>query len=232
MEPDVNNDTGPGESQAFVTIDSDGRRAFDRPGRASRASGPFGEGQARWVLEKLHRWQAQEPWPTPRQFVSGETFLYLGRQYRFRVAPSDEPGGVKLNGGWLIAPVDGALNGPQRAEAVRTALEAWYRDRAAQRLPERVQAWLKAAGGRAIGDVIISDQRRRWASCDAKGSLRFNWRVIQAPLRLVDYVVAHELVHLLHPHHGKQFWAALELAQPDFAHRRAELGRLGSKVEW
>ncbi|MEM9113968.1 MAG: SprT family zinc-dependent metalloprotease [Myxococcota bacterium] len=187
--------------------------------------------RAPWILDRLRLVRESDPKPSPREFVSGETFLYLGRQYRLRVV-ARKAGEAKLRGGWFDVPVQRGLKGPQRAEAARHALVGWYRDRAAQRLPERVEAWSIAAGGRPVGKVIISNQRRRWASCDARGSLRFNWRVIQAPLRLVDYVVAHELVHLRHRDHTAAFWRALEEVQQDFEGRRRALRELGSRLEW
>jgi hypothetical protein len=188
--------------------------------------------RARWILGKLRQAEASEPRPAPREFVSGETFLYLGRQYRLRVLPRKEPADTKLHGGWLHVEVARGLMGPRRASAVRDRLVAWYRARAAQKLPERVQAWAHAAGGKPIGEVIISDQRKRWASCDPKGNLRFNWRIIQGPLRLVDYVVAHELVHVRHRDHTPAFWRALEEVQGDFDDRRRRLRELGHQMEW
>ena len=187
--------------------------------------------RAPWILERLRRVQKGDPKPSPRRFVSGESYLYLGRQYRLRVVDSDL-GEAKLKAGWLEVPVQAALKGSQRAEAIRVGMVAWYRARAAQRLPERVEAWREAAGRRMVGKVIISDQRRRWASCDAKGNLRFNWRIIQAPLRLVDYVVAHELVHLRYPDHTAAFWRALEDVQNDFEMRKKRLKGLGPRLDW
>jgi len=184
--------------------------------------------KARWIIGKL---RAAEARPTPREFVSGETYLYLGRQYRLRVLPRVRPGAAKLHGAWLEVPVQRALKGTHRAQAVREALVAWYRDRAAERLPERVEAWTQAAGDRAVGNVLITDQRKRWASCDARRNLRFNWRVIQAPMRLVDYVVAHELMHLQHRDHSARFWASLEHVMPDYAERRKALLKLGRSTE-
>ena len=73
--------------------------------------------------------------------------------------------------------------------------------------------------------VLIRDQRRRWGSCDPKGNLRFNWRIVQAPMRLLDYVVAHELVHLANRNHTAAFWAALGRVMPDYAERREETAR-------
>ena len=80
--------------------------------------------------------------------------------------------------------------------------------------------------------VVIRDQQRRWGSCDRRGTLRVNWRIVQAPMRLVDYVVAHELAHLRHQDHSKAFWALLGRAMPDYEPRREALRRMGAKLGW
>ena len=188
--------------------------------------------KAPWILERLRRGEELDLAPAPRQFVSGETFLYLGRQYRLRVRAAARPGPARLDAGWLQVETERGLDPEDRAAAVRAALVEWYRARAAQRLPEHVEALAEELGQGGVGEVIIADQRRRWASCDASGNLRFNWRIIQAPLRLIDYVVAHELVHLEHPNHTERFWRALEAAQSDYEARRAALRRLGPGLDW
>jgi predicted metal-dependent hydrolase len=80
--------------------------------------------------------------------------------------------------------------------------------------------------------VLIKGQARRWGSCDAGGVVRLNWRVVQAPLRLVDDVVVHELVPLRHADHTPAFWAELGRVLPDDDGRRAELRRLGPRLAW
>ena len=98
---------------------------------------------------------------------------------------------------------------------VRAALVAWFRRHAAERLPERVAAW-RAKAGVGMPHVVIADQQKRWGSCDRNGTIRLNWRIIQAPMRLVDYVVVHELVHLRHPGHGREYWQAVGRVLPDY----------------
>jgi hypothetical protein len=80
--------------------------------------------------------------------------------------------------------------------------------------------------------VLVRDQRKRWGSADSAGNVRFNWRVIQAPMRLVDYVVAHELVHLRHPEHNRDFWAVLGSVMSDYEERRERLRQLGRVMTW
>lgn len=177
--------------------------------------------KAPWIVTQM-RALDRDGTSTPREFVSGETFLYLGRQYRLRLLRAVE--GVSLQGGWLRV----ATNSP---EQVRRELVRWYRDHALERLCDRVDEWAKKLRVE-VPPVLVRDQRKRWGSCDARGHLRFNWRVIQAPRRLVDYVVVHELVHLEHRTHSKKFWRALQRAMPNFESRREALRILGSRLDW
>lgn len=187
--------------------------------------------KARWIVDRLRRVNQVEARPPTREFVSGESYLYLGRQYRLKVLPAEEPVDARLIGGWIHVPVLKALSGPERASAVRRSLKSWYRQHARLRLPERVGQWFRMVGV-AEPRVMIRNQQRRWASCDARGTLRFNWRIVQAPMRLVDYVVAHELIHLRHKEHSKAFWALLGRVMPDYERRKEELRRIGAKLEW
>ena len=76
--------------------------------------------------------------------------------------------------------------------------------------------------------VIVADQQKRWGSCNHRGTIRLNWRIIQAPMRLIDYVVVHELVHLLHRGHGRDYWQAVGRVMPDYERRREELRQCGT----
>ena len=78
----------------------------------------------------------------------------------------------------------------------------------------------------------MREQRTRWASADTKGNLRFNWRIVRGPTRLLDYVVAHELVHLLHADHTREFWATLGRVLPDYEARREKLRVMGRAMVW
>ena len=171
--------------------------------------------------------ESHDPPSSPREFVSGETVLYLGRHYRLKVH-SNETGQAKLHGGWLHVP---APAGAQRTSHVRAALVSWFRRHAAERLPERVAAW-RARAGVAMPRVVIADQQKRWGSCDRGGTIRLNWRIIQAPMRLVDYVVVHELVHLRHRGHGRDYWQALGRVMPDYERRREDLRQRGGGLAW
>ena len=108
----------------------------------------------------------------------------LGRHYRLKVDPH-ATGEAKLRGGWLHVPV---LGETQQTAHVRAALVSWFRRHAVERLPERVEAW-RSKVGTPMPRVIVADQQKRWGSCNQRGTIRLNWRIIQAPMRLIDYVV-------------------------------------------
>ena len=186
--------------------------------------------KARWISARLRLVHPSEPRPASREFVSGESFLYLGRQYRLAVGTHEGAPGVRLERGRLQVTLASLRDAELRADAVRALLVRWYWSHAQARLEERAQWWARRVG---LDEprVRVRNQHRRWGSC-APGVLRFNWRIVQAPVSLVDYVVVHELTHLLHDDHGKAFWAALGRALPDYEVRRAALRRLGPSLDW
>ena len=183
--------------------------------------------KAGWIVQRLQGVDSNGVPPSPREFVSGESVMYLGRHYRLKVE-SAETGEAKLRGGWLHVP---APAGEGQRDHVRVALVSWLRRHAVERLPERVEMWRPKAGVE-MPRVVIADQQKRWGSCDRSGTIRLNWRIIQAPMRLVDYVVVHELVHLRHRDHGRDYWQALGRIMPDYERTREDLRQRGRGWAW
>lgn len=185
--------------------------------------------KAAWIVDRVNR-RREMPSVTAREFVSGETFRYLGRQYRLRVARGNDVG-VRLVDGRLVVTLGENSDGVGRADAVRTALVGWYRRHAQRWFAVLLADWAPRVGV-AVPHLLVRDQHRRWGSCDQNAIVRLNWRILQAPTRLVEYVVAHELVHLRHADHTRAFWAALGRAMPDCDRRRDELRQVGISFEW
>jgi len=183
-------------------------------------------GKAIWILDRLKNARRVEP-RSPREFVSGESFHYLGRQFRLRTVHHEEAAEPKLERGWLVVRVEPSA----QAAEVRAAVTGWYVQHARERLPERAEIWHRRVGV-PLPEVLVRGQKKRWGSCDASGRVRINWRIVQAPMRLVDYVVVHELVHLTHENHTPAFWSLLGRVLPDYDRRKEDLRRAGPAYEW
>ena len=183
--------------------------------------------RAGWIIK--HDGEAAAALP-PRRFVSGESLPYLGRSVPLTVHPVDGDQVEVCFHHWQFD-VDEprSLDGDGRLDAVRSAFEAWYRDRAALKLPPRVDRIASLLGVRPTR-ILVRGQRKRWASCAPDGTLRFNWRTVMAPPALVDYIVAHELAHLRVRGHGPDYWAVVAQAVPDYRLRREQLRDIGSRL--
>lgn len=180
--------------------------------------------RAKWILR--HHGTTDQG-PPRRRFVSGESLQYLGRSVRLTVRSTDAKAvGIRFHHWQFDVEVPSSLSGDERREAARTAFERWYRERAAQKLPDRVDRVAGLLGVRPK-EILIRDQRKRWASCAPDGTLRFNWRVIMAAPALIDYLVAHELAHLKVRSHSSGYWAVVAQAIPDYQRRREQLRELG-----
>lgn len=183
--------------------------------------------RAAWIIRRLASVRNSSEAIVPREWVTGETLLYLGRQYRLRVVDGDGPGErVRLAGRWIDVRLPSQDTAVPQTHDIVLAVERWYRRCAERKLKERVRVYA-ARLGVTPGRMLVGSQAKRWASCGADGTLRFNWRIIMAPLSVVDYVVVHELCHLRHANHGRRFWEAVAAVMPDHGVRRDILRREG-----
>jgi predicted metal-dependent hydrolase len=165
----------------------------------------------------------------PREFVAGESFYFLGRQRRLRFSVRAADDRVYLDGSfiWVVTRRKSLAR-----DDVRSRLKEWYRDQAEEFLPDRVNRWASKMDLRTGVRVLIGDQTKRWASCGTGAVLRFNWRLMGAPVALVDYVIVHELCHLRHPNHSAAFWRELIRLLPDKSGRERSLNELGPSLNF
>lgn len=168
--------------------------------------------------------------PRPKAFVSAETLPYMGREVRLDVSPG-EVSGVRIRfSHWAFrVTVPATAEGEARQTAIRSAFVRWYRRRASERIGEAVARWAPLIATQPKG-VKVRDQRQRWGSCAPDGTLRFNWRIAMADSQVLDYVVVHELCHLKHRNHSKEFWAAVEAHMPDYRLHRSKLKEVGPRL--
>ena len=156
-----------------------------------------------WIRSKVAEIQLLPPHRT-KELVSGESFPYLGRHYRLKIQEGHQVG-VSLSGGYLKATIRPTEQDEHKTLKIQQYLQNWYRNKAQERLKEKTERYAKQIGVSPAA-VSVRNFKSRWGSCDKKGQVVFNWNIIKAPHSVVDYVVVHELCHLIHPNHSKEFW--------------------------
>jgi hypothetical protein len=177
--------------------------------------------RAPWILRQQRYFLQFLPRTPERQYVAGETHLYLGRQYRLKVVPHIQAT-VKLVGGFILV----QTHRPERVAVTQGMVDAWYRERARTKFTERLEVnLLRFAEPEQVRPkaLIVRQLRRRWGSMSPTGRLLLNQRLIQAPVDAVDYVITHELCHMAVPHHGREFFALLDRVLPDWPMRKHRL---------
>ena len=175
------------------------------------------QSRTNWIREKLQI-QSQIVLPKSKEMVTGESFSYLGKNYRLKLIQG-ENSEVKLKNGYLTLQCEKNMTNVQRENFVRQSLQAWYQSRALEKLKERVGRYEKVLGVKSKS-VSVYDFKTRWGSCSVSGDMRFNWRIIMAPNAVVDYVVVHELSHLVHHDHSERFWKTISSVISDYADKR------------
>ncbi|MDE1901967.1 MAG: M48 family metallopeptidase [Alphaproteobacteria bacterium] len=174
--------------------------------------------QTRWLAHQadLHRNA-----PPPCDFTDGAYFSYLGRACIVRVTRGNSaPSSCRLalNRFHVHIP-DEKLSPRGVQDEVRLELALWLKKRARVLLKKRLDLWAARMGVR-YARLAVTGPEKRWGSCSADNVIRLNWRLLVAPLPVIDYVVVHELAHITHKNHGPRFWACVERAVPDWKMRR------------
>jgi predicted metal-dependent hydrolase len=177
--------------------------------------------RAAWIVRQQRELAQYLPRTPPRQYRSGETHRYLGRQYRLKVVEG-APESVRLTRGWLHMQVANK----EHTERVKALLGGWYQTQAQRVFPERLAAMLprfQPLGISAPPALTIKPLRARWGSCSGAGTITLNLWLIQVPKHQIDYVIVHELCHLIEHNHSKRFYLLLDRVMPDWRERRAQL---------
>lgn len=190
-----------------------------------------------WILSNLDHFESLDLDKIKKNFQDGEEFLYLGKTYKLRVLKKSDRNGlildktninnlasiayvnnrqgknkpiIGLDGESLIIKTDN-----KDKDYLKQDLISWYKEQGLEIIKERV-SYYQAFIPVKPTDIVVKEQKRRWGTCTAKGRLLFNWRIIMAPLSVVDYVVVHEMCHLIHMNHSRDYWNSLERVIPNY----------------
>jgi len=168
--------------------------------------------QAEWVRTRQEAARQRAAAAPPKAFVEGEIFNYLGQPYRLVIANAARPALA------LDAQAGQFRLAPAAQPGAAALFDAWYRRQARQVFTERVAFYARQIGLQPQ-KLRISSARTRWGSCSSRGTLSFTWRLVMAPLPVIDYVVVHELCHLQVRNHSKDFWNKVRAVMPDYKER-------------
>ena len=180
----------------------------------------------RWIKEKLAI-QNEIIAIKPKEFISGETFSYLGRNHPLKIESGLYPL-IKLHQDELVVSVRDKT--ADNAQAIKQLLIKWYKQQAEAELLGKTERFSRIIGVNPTS-VTIKSFKSRWGSCSITAGIQYNWKIIIAPDWIVNYVVIHELCHILHHNHSPAFWKAVERYCPDYRGCNAWLKINGGRLE-
>lgn len=180
-----------------------------------------------WIHSKLKE-QAQAEPAKKTEYIDGESISYLGRNYRLKLEHGITKS-AKLKNGKLVVNIPAEKANGRFDRYIRTTIEDWYKKQALRHFREKSSRF-----GDRIGvtpkSIDVSDFKARWGSCSPEGDITYHWRVIAASHRIVDYIVVHELCHLIEHSHSPRYWQLVENILPDYRERRGWLRLNGQRL--
>ena len=208
-------------SRVAIHVDPDGSVVVDTPPgeddtRVSRAV----QRRARWIASNVAQAHDRHRHVRPKEYVSGEQILYLGRRYVLKVIPDpDDPGSARLRGNRLEVRLANPTTGN-----VKVLMQMWYRDRATDYFQRRIAVQSQALPWVAEAPKFrLLEMTRQWGNCSPEGLITLNPHLVKAPRDCIDYVIVHELAHLRHHDHGADFWNLIKRSCPSWEQAKQRL---------
>jgi len=202
-----------------LIVQLDGRLAVRAPLRATkRQILDFVERKSAWIRSKQELALKSSSITKPKEYVSGESFWFLGQTYRLQIV---ENAGQLLSLNHCFC-----LDRDALPQAQKVFIQ-WYRQQARRVISERL-AWYASRYGYSYRQIKITSARTRWGSCSSKRTISFTWRLVMAPLPVIDYVVVHELAHTSVKNHDKAFWSKVKAILPGYPQQAAWLKTNGA----
>lgn len=183
--------------------------------------------RSRWIYQQLRDFRQQQEHITPRQYISGESHLYLGKQYLLKVnVEPQQPQGVKLLRGKLEVSV--RSSDPER---VKNLLANWYKERAREVFARRLEALLEQAlWVNEKPPLRLLAMQTQWGSCSPNGRITLNPNLVKAPRDCIDYVILHELCHLAEHNHSERFYRLMSQVMPGWEPVKARLDGMAGRA--
>ncbi len=185
------------------------------------------ESKRMWIYRNLADWRDLNASAVVREWVNGETFLYLGSAYRLSLVSGQSSDLLLKDGRFCL---DRSVIEQGGIAAARRAFEVYYGDKGQQRFTERINFYAPRVGVGPV-KVAVKEMGYRWASCGKNGVLNFHWKCMMAPPKIIDYIIVHELCHFHYRNHSDAFWNEVDKVMPDYRERKAWLRKHGASLD-
>lgn len=183
--------------------------------------------KASWIIQKQYNMKAININKINKEAVNGESYMYLGRNYSLLLNMNNNSNNisVKLFRGKFVVTTP-----TKNEEKIKLALEVWYREKTLLKVKERIK-YFQPYFSYIPNDIKVKEQKKRWASCTSNNELLFNWRCSMAPANILDYIVLHEMTHMIHKDHSQEFWDRVAWIMPDYELRKEWLKNNGVRLD-
>lgn len=182
----------------------------------------FVDSKHRWLLKALEHCRPKYPPANPESYITGAKVMYQGRHLTLQVEEADVKRVIIICENNFHVQVPRYLNPDAREDAIKQAFVIWKKSQVMKDIQYFVDIYVRKLNLKQPV-VKLSQQKRAWGTCNKNGVIRINWHLVYAPVAVLEYVVAHEVVHLIHHHHQKSFWETLGSVMPDWQERKASL---------
>lgn len=185
------------------------------------------ESKRMWIYKNLAEWRDLNATAVVREWVNGESFLYLGRSYRLSLVTDQDVALKLLEGRFCLRR---SLIDAGGEAAAKRAFEAFYIAKGESRIRKRMEHFAPKVGVKPTG-LKVKDIGYRWASCTKSSILHFHWKCMMAPAKIIDYMIVHELCHIHQRNHNDAFWNEVDKVMPDFHERKMWLKKHGAGLD-
>ena len=184
-----------------------------------------------WIYQKLAKKKTLNREKPRREFVNGQGFLYLGKNYRLKLIDNGKMKSARSPNVTVLRLWHGYFELAESEKAnARNHFISWYRKQIKEQLKARIPRYDKRIGV-TVKDTRILDLGHRWASCGRNGVINFNWRAVMAPVWVLDYILVHEMVHHIERGHTDRFWRLVSRVIPDYEEHALWLNETGADLD-
>ena len=174
-----------------------------------------------WILDKLNNSKKYSETENNKEFVSGESLLYLGKNYKLEIIENDIDG-IHFENKFIVS--------KKNSDKANLLIKEWYKLNSKEVIIPKAEFFAKELGV-SYSSIKISNMKFRWGSCTPKNNINFSWRLIKAPVNVIEYIIVHELTHLIESNHTAKFWNIVSVQLPYYQKAKEWLKENGSILE-